>query len=164
VSTKLLSSSARETINRYKFLKHFVAQGFVPYIPEFDAGVDFMMWREKDNILFKVQLKSRWTVDKKYFGRDIWIAFPGSGEPLKRVWYLVPHDIMVLIGQKDHGNSLSWGAGSYSKRSLSKAEDIMYYPYETSEILKDLDKSKVGWLTERRAIVWETTNAVDRAT
>jgi hypothetical protein len=128
--------------------------GFVPYIPEFDAGVDFIIWREEDDILFKVQLKSRWTVDLKYFGRDIWIAFPGLRESGNRRWYLVPHDRMVLHGQEDHGLSGSWASGSYSKPSLSKLALVMYQPYETTQLLVDLDKSKFNRLIERRASNW----------
>jgi hypothetical protein len=45
---------------------------------------------ERDSALRKVQQKSRWTIDQKYVGREIWIAFPFAGD-----WYLIPHDMMV---------------------------------------------------------------------
>jgi hypothetical protein len=37
-----------------------------------------------------VQLKGRWTIDRKYLGRDIWVAFPVGVD-----WFLMPHDKMV---------------------------------------------------------------------
>jgi hypothetical protein len=39
------------------------------------------LYREQETVLRKVQLKSRWTIDRKYMGRDIWVAFPiAAGE------------------------------------------------------------------------------------
>ena len=73
-----LSTQAQEVLNRHLFLQHILPAGFVSFIPEFDEGIDLIIYRERDNLLFKIQLKSRWTVDKKYFGRDIWVAFPGN--------------------------------------------------------------------------------------
>lgn len=41
-----------------------------------------------------VQLKGRWTIDKKYQGRNVWIAFHDGGH-----WYVAPHDELVRLAQ-----------------------------------------------------------------
>ena len=51
-------------------------QGFNAFLPVYDGGVDFILYRESDGAIRKVQLKGRWMIDKKYIGRDIWMAFP----------------------------------------------------------------------------------------
>ena len=35
-------------------------------------------------------LKGRWTIDKKYIGREIWMAFPINDD-----WYLMRRDDML---------------------------------------------------------------------
>ena len=54
------------------------------FLPVYDGGVDFIFYRESDGEIRKVQLKGRWPIDRKYVGRDIWVAFPVSGK-------MVPH-------------------------------------------------------------------------
>jgi len=53
-------------------------------------GADFIAYNVTDTSTLKVQLKSRLTINKKYCGKDIWIAFPH-----KSSWYLVQHDCLV---------------------------------------------------------------------
>jgi hypothetical protein len=60
------------------------------FLPLYDDGVDFIIYRERDRVFRRVQMKGRWTIDRKYHGRDIWLAFP-----IGQDWYLVPHDEMV---------------------------------------------------------------------
>ena len=60
------------------------------------AGIDFILYRESDGELRKVQLQSRWTIDRKYERRDIWIAFPIRG-----TWYLIPHKVMIASAEAD---------------------------------------------------------------
>lgn len=55
-------------------------------------GADFLALRKDSDEMLKVQLKSRLTIDKKYCGKDLWIAFP-----VKKCWYMVPHDELVEI-------------------------------------------------------------------
>ncbi len=69
-------------------------------------GADFIaiqMQGEGDTL--KVQLKGRAAINKKYIGKDIWIAFPTNNE-----WYLVPHDYLVSIAEEatDWLVSKSW--------------------------------------------------------
>jgi hypothetical protein len=106
----------REVINRNVVVSLALEQGFNVFLPVYDGGVDFILHRETDGLVRKVQLKSRWTIDRKYVGRDIWIAFPSGGD-----WYLMPHDEMMRLA----GDALTSGSwlkdGSYSRPRLSAA-------------------------------------------
>jgi hypothetical protein len=82
-------SQAREVINRNTVVSLALEEGFNAFLPVYDGGIDFVLYRERDGLVRKVQLKSRWTVERKYVGRDIWIAFPIGAD-----WYLTPHDQM----------------------------------------------------------------------
>lgn len=153
-----MPSQALELVNRYEFLRPFIEAGFIPYIPEFDRGIDFIIYREaedpSDDVLIKVQLKSRWTVDRKYLGRNIWIAFPivNGGQ---KIWHLVPHDKMVrhaLDEPRMDKDSASWQAGVYSKPKLASDWAIMYSSFEVRSLLKLItDGNSIAFLTEGSA-------------
>ncbi len=82
----------------------------------------------------KVQLKGRWTIDKKYVGRDIWVAFPVGDD-----WYLVPHDEMVAIAEA-HTMALgtdSWiKGGAYSWPKPTKVMMARCEPYRFAPIAR----------------------------
>ncbi len=82
--------SRREVILRNALSSALLDLGYNVFIPVFDEGVDLIAHREKDGDIKVIQQKSRWTIDRKYMGRDIWIAFPDD-----TTWYLVPHDDML---------------------------------------------------------------------
>lgn len=107
-----------EVINRNTIVSLALQQGFNAFLPVYDGGIDFVLYRESDGALRKVQQKSRWTIDKKYVGRDIWVAFPIAGD-----WYLMPHDEMVASGEADGvTQTASWkDGGAYSRPRLSAA-------------------------------------------
>jgi hypothetical protein len=105
-------SQVREVVNRNTVVSLALEQGFNAFLPVYDGGVDFILYRESDSELWKVQLKSRWTIDRKYMGRDIWVAFPIAGD-----WSLMPHDKMFAAD----GVTLtsSWiDNGAYSRLSV----------------------------------------------
>jgi hypothetical protein len=124
-------SQVREVINRNTVVSLALEQGFNAYLPVYDGGVDFILYREEDGLTHKVQLKGRWIIDKKYIGRDIWVAFPNGDD-----WYLVPHDEMVQQGEAQ-GFTLtsSWiDRGAYSCPGLSKALLAACEPYRFQKI------------------------------
>ena len=58
-------------------------------------GADFLAYHKDGQDTLKVQLKSRMTIDVKYKGKELFVAFPHDG-----TWYLVEHDILIeKIGQ-----------------------------------------------------------------
>jgi hypothetical protein len=110
-------SQVREVINRNTVISLALEQGFNAFLPVYDGGVDFILYRESDRELRKVQLKSRWTIDKKYMNREIWVAFPIADD-----WYLMPHDEMYKAGEADGiTRTDSWKNGTYSRPRLSEA-------------------------------------------
>jgi hypothetical protein len=68
-------------------------------------GADFLAYRINGDTTLKVQLKSRLTIDQKYSGKGIWIAFPHGDN-----WYLIEHDRLVeKVGKQTNWlSSLSW--------------------------------------------------------
>lgn len=111
-------SQIREVINRNALVSLALEAGYNAYLPVYDGGVDFILYREEDGDLRKVQLKGRWYIDRKYVGRDIWIAFHDAG-----AWYLAPHDALVGLGeQAGFTATRSWlKDGAYSCPKLSRA-------------------------------------------
>jgi hypothetical protein len=110
-------SQVTEVINRNIVASLALKQGFNVFLPVYDGGVDFILYHEDDQDIRKVQLKSRWTIDKKYEGRDIWIAFQINGD-----WYLMRHDEMVRSAGPSVLESQSWiKDGNYSLGQPSKA-------------------------------------------
>ena len=110
-------SQIREVINRNALVSLALEAGYNAYLPVYDGGVDFILYREADGDLRKVQLKGRWYIDQKYVGRDIWIAFHDAG-----AWYLAPHDELVTLGdQAGFTATRSWLQGrAYSCPKLSR--------------------------------------------
>ncbi len=82
-------------------------------------GADFLAYHKDRLDTLKVQLKSRLTIDKKYKGKGLFVAFP-----LNEHWYLVEHD--TLIKKVDQNtkwlDSKSWmNKGSYHSAAPSAA-------------------------------------------
>lgn len=111
-------SQVREVINRNALVSAALESGYNAYLPVYDGGVDFILYREEDGDLKKVQLKGRWYIDRKYVGRDIWIAFHHEDH-----WYIAPHDELVKLGERfQFTETRSWKeGGAYSCPRLSRA-------------------------------------------
>lgn len=129
-------TQVREVINRNAVISLALDQGFNAFLPVYDGGVDFILYRESDSMLRKVQLKGRWIIDRKYLGRDIWMAFPMAGE-----WYLMPHDEMVAQAEIEGvTKTASWiEGGAYSKPKPSVATISACSAYRLKEIGKVVD-------------------------
>ena len=141
---KELNSQAREFVSRSEVLPFFVRDGFLPYIPAWDEGIDFIVYREQDDLLIKIQLKSRWSIDRKYIGRNIGMLF-GNGGDMKE-WYLFPHDVMVSFAQENTEflKSKSWNAkhgaqgasrdvGLYNVPKMSRLMEQYFASYKLSQ-------------------------------
>lgn len=132
-----LSSGAIEVVNRNALVSLALTRGYIAFLPVYDAGVDLILYNEATDDVLKVQLKSRWTIDTKYLGRGISIAFPD-----RDCWYLVPHD--ELVGMADgYGFTArdSWtkpsGAYSYAPLSKRMVEDLRRFRFESLEQLAE---------------------------
>ena len=126
------SGQIREVINRNSLVSLALARGYNAFLPVYDGGIDFILYNEQSGDTKLVQLKGRWTIDKKYVGRNVWIAFHNEGH-----WYLAPHDVMVKHAEGyGYASSKSWlEGGTYTSPRLSKAQlaDLAPYAFERLE-------------------------------
>lgn len=124
-------SQIREVINRNIVVSLALEQGFNAFLPVYDGGIDFILYHEESNVTRRVQLKGRWMIDRKYVGRDIWIAFPIGSD-----WYLMPHDEMLKFAEEDRvTQTASWiERGAYSRPRPSVAVIAQCAPYRFAQI------------------------------
>ena len=68
-------------------------------------GADFLAYHKDGNETLRVQLKARLTIDRKYTGKNLYMAFP-----LSNSWCVVGHDELVkLVGENTNWlNTSSW--------------------------------------------------------
>jgi hypothetical protein len=134
-----LTSDAVEVVNRNALVTVALNQGYNAYLPVYDNGIDLILLNEATGDTRLVQLKGRWTIDKKYIGRNIWVAFPDRG-----VWYVAPHDEMLRLGERHTGTD-SWAKGTYSKSPLSKTdrEELAAYRFGDPDTVMD-DAAKLA--------------------
>ncbi len=81
-------------------------------------GADFLAYHKDGSNTLKVQLKGRVTIDKKYIGKRLWVAFPISDH-----WYLVEHSVLLACVEETTNwlQTPSWvEKHAYSAKSPSK--------------------------------------------
>ena len=81
-------------------------------------GADFLAYHVDGEKTLKVQLKGRITIDKKYIGKELYMAFPVDNE-----WYLIEHDKLVEHVDRATNwlNTESWERGKYSASKPNRA-------------------------------------------
>lgn len=86
----------------------------------FDSnGADVLAYNPATNETRAIQIKARATVDARYSGKDLWIAFPHWVTDSQQSWYVVPHDTLVgLWGAKKVATGRAFSAGTPSKQLL----------------------------------------------
>jgi hypothetical protein len=125
VSYISLNSKQQESYNYQKISGVLAEYGYTTYRMHDDYhGADFHAVHVDGHVI-KVQLKGRVTIDKKYLGKDIFIAFSND----RITWYLYPHDVFYkqvtertegakLNGGRSIGNIPKWLMPSMSKYQL----------------------------------------------
>lgn len=126
-----LTAKQKELFNFQKIASSLADYGFnCIKLADDWQGADFLAYHAKGTTTLKVQLKSRITINQKYCGKDIWIAFPHDGS-----WYLIEHDRLIeKVGEcTDWLQSNSWRMGNaYSSISINE------------KLLKCLAENKLG--------------------
>lgn len=124
-----LNSRQQENYNFHKISAHLADYGYNCLRLSDDwQGADFIACHIDGNTFLKVQLKGRLTIQKKYCGKDIYVAFFHKGD-----WYVYPHDDMMnlLIAAKLMVGTKSWEeTGGYSWPHLSVQIRAMLEPYK----------------------------------
>jgi hypothetical protein len=114
-----LNSRQKENFNFQKVSAVLADYGFVTLRLSDDwQGADFIAQHIDGTTFARVQLKGRLTFEKKYRGKDLWVAF-ADGEN----WYLYPHDefLAQALEVTGIGSTASWSErGWYSFPRLSK--------------------------------------------
>jgi hypothetical protein len=95
-------------------------------------SADFIAQHIDGSTFLKVQLKSRLELNKKYLGKNIYIAFPHANK-----WYLLNHDegleIFLDVFKEGMAITPSWvDNGFYTWGKPSKQILDMLAPYELS--------------------------------
>lgn len=104
-----LNARQKENYNFHKVASKLADYGFNSMRLNDDwQGADFIAVKGDD--MLKVQLKGRFTIDKKYIGKDIFITFRENG--VEKIYF---HDDAVEIISDNIKQSKSWSEeGSYS--------------------------------------------------
>ena len=107
VNYKKLNSRQKENYDYQKISSILADYGYSTIRLSDDwQSADFIAQHYKDRVFFKVQLKGRLGIDKKYMEKDIWICFR-----VKNHLYLYPHDetARYIIENSNIQNTTSWG-------------------------------------------------------
>jgi len=133
VNYAALSSRQQENVNFQKVSALLADCGYMTLRLSSDwEGADFIAQHMDGTTFLKVQLKSRFTIDKKYQGKDLHICFPDRG-----VWYLCPHDLLVAqaLRVSTIERTDSWAsAGSYHASPAPKAMSAFLERYALGPI------------------------------
>ena len=123
---KDLNAKQKENYNYHKVSSLLADYGFSGILLSDDYnGADFLAMH-KDGEILRVQLKARVTIDKKYIGKDLYMAFP-----VKNTWCLIAHDTLLNLSEISVWlTSPSWTErGGYSSPAVSKNLEIALSPY-----------------------------------
>lgn len=131
ISYSNLNSRQQENYNYQKVSAILADYGFLTHRLTDDwQGADFIAQHIDGETFLKVQLKGRLSFDKKYKGKEIYIAFRSNNKN----WYLYNHD--ELLGQiiDEIGSieaSKSWNKhGSYSFPRLGARYKKLLAPHQ----------------------------------
>ncbi len=126
ISYKDLSAKQKEIYNFQKIAAVLADYGYnCIKLADDWHGADFLAYHKDGSNTLKVQLKGRITINKKYIGKDLWIAFP-----LKKHWYMIEHSRLLELVETETNWLLtpSWtdkhaySAGNPSRKLLAHLE------------------------------------------
>jgi len=120
-----LNARAKEIYNFQKVSAVLADYGFATMWLHNDwEGADFIVVHKDGQTHLKVQLKARFTLAKKYTGKDIYVCFREDGET-----YLYPHDVVLSRIAPSSADIASQEGGVWSCNQLSKANRALLEPY-----------------------------------
>ncbi|MBP9869306.1 hypothetical protein KBC59_01980 [Patescibacteria group bacterium] len=128
IEYKQLNARQKENFNFLKASAILADYGFNTIRLSDDwQGADFIASHIDGKTFYKVQLKGRFSVDKKYIGKNIWICFRN-----KEIWYLYPHDEIMRRWSRHskYRNTLSWKkSGGVNNPNPTKEDLVMLKEY-----------------------------------
>lgn len=112
-----LNGRQQENFNYHKVSAALADYGYTTLrlTDDYNAG-DFLAVHISGDVL-SVQLKSRFTVARRYDGKGLYIAFPDRGD-----WFIGPHDDARRLLEEVQGHPTSFNsAGEWHQARLSAA-------------------------------------------
>ncbi len=103
-----LNARQKENYNFHKVSSKLVEYGFQSILLSDDwLGADFIAMHSNGKDFLRVQLKSRLSLQKKYIGKNLWIAY--RNHKTKKI-YLYEHDKMVdlIASVSPYQNNKAW--------------------------------------------------------
>src|SRR4051812_33762013 len=122
-----LNSRQKENFNFQKVSAMLADYGFVTLRLSDDwQGADFIAQHIDGKLFLKVQLKGRLLFDKKYCGKELYIAFFTNDE-----WYLYSHDELLEKVEPSIRHTPSWSVhGCYHYPYLTQVLRPILAPYK----------------------------------
>lgn len=115
-----LNSRQKETYNFHRVAGRLAEYGYNSILLSDDwLGADFIAYHNDGERFYRVQLKGRMTIDDKYIGKDLYIAFVDDNDRV----YVYPHDEMAnrIEAAGKVNSSVSWSKfRSYSWPTVPK--------------------------------------------
>lgn len=156
-----LSGFALELSYRCEVFPIFVKDGFIPFMPEYDEGIDFILYRERDDLLIKVQQKGRWYVDRKYINRKIAILFRHKRRDSvtdEKSWFMVPHSKLLDAAEAmKHLDTSSWHRDAKPTPKIRDTHDQF-----GNRLKGAYGGERMGVNMEKSMLNYDITNLVER--
>ncbi len=128
-------------------------------------GADFIGIHKDGGTVLKVQLKGRFTISKKYIGKDVFVCFPDNHQG----FYLYPHDKVMaeLLDISNITKTDSWkDKGEYYYSVLTGQLELILKPYHfenfhlpTDELMTNKRKQKTTSTREVRRPITGNRNS-----
>ncbi len=135
-----MNARQKETYNFHKIAARLADYGYNSLLLSDDwQGADFIAYHHNGKDFYRVQLKGRLTLNKKYEKKGLYIAF---FDRKNERCYVYPHDhVGVLISEADKINkSKSWSEHrSYSWPSVPAWATKILAPFEIPPLAKSED-------------------------
>lgn len=123
----------KENYNYQKLSAILADYGFVTLRLSDDwQGADFIAQHIDGQTFLRVQLKSRFVLNKKYSEKQIYVAFPHSG-----YWYIYPHDeILAQVLQTSGIEKTAYRneGKDHAPSSLSRKVSKLLEPYKVADL------------------------------
>lgn len=117
-----LKARQQENFNFQKVSAMLADYGYMTLRVSSDwQSADFIAQHIDGVTFLKVQLKGRFTIDKKYLHKDLHICFPDRG-----IWYLCPHDMLVAetLRVTNVENTVAWTPENGNYHAAKAPEEI----------------------------------------
>ena len=125
-----LNAKQKENYNFHRLSSLLASFGFNSIRLTDDVhGADFLALSTKGDV-FKIQLKSRLTFDKKYIGKGLYLAFPSDDG-----FYVYLHDEALKLFIDRYETTSSWNVKGFYHTTTKYESMAKYFINESSEYI-----------------------------